>query len=103
MWRIVIYFDVLQILLELGYLMLNFVVSRVSEQKAVELADKVAAVPWTDQQIETTVKIGSFFQAMDLLDETLTFQKSLFYLGFAMNALLLRRIIFATAIHPRLG
>ena len=102
-WRIGIYFDVFQVLVALGYMMINFAVSRLSEKNAVELAQQVAAVPWTDQQIETTVKIGTFFEAMDLLDETLRFWQTLNYLGFAMNALLLRRIVYATAIHPRLG
>jgi len=102
-WRRAICFNVFQIVLVLGYCTTTFLVSRVSEKEAEELAAAVAMVPWTDPLMATTSKIDSFFQAMDLLDDNLTKKRYLFYIGFAMMLMLLAQILASTAIHPRLG
>jgi len=102
-WRYGIYFDVFQVLLVLGYCLLAFLDAVRSETNAIKLAQKVADVPWTESQIEITVKIGMFFEAMDAMEDQMAGWKNLNILGFAVLAVILRRIVFATDIHPRLG
>ena len=63
----------------------------------------VSNVPWTDPQIEVSEKVASFFQALQLLEARLELVNGTFNIGFFILAMILRRIIAATAIHPRLG
>ena len=102
-WRFGIYFDVFQVLLVLGYCLLAFLDAVRSEANAIKLAQKVADVPWTELQIEITVKIGMFFEAMDAMEDQMAGWKNLNIVGFGVLAVILRCIVFATDIHPRLG
>ena len=101
--RLDIYYDIFQVVLVLVFIGLSFRGMLESEQMAETLAQKVANVPWTDQGVPITSKVSSFFSALDLLNENLTNERRKFFVGFTVMALLMYRILAATAIHPRLG
>jgi hypothetical protein len=98
-----IYFDVFLVLLVIAFCTESYIVANLSQSRAETFANIVSNVPWANPNVPVTVKITSFFGAIDLLESNLLLERYLFWAGFSILALLMYRITMATAIHPRLG
>jgi hypothetical protein len=98
-----IYFDVFLVLLLIAFCTESYIVAKLSESRAEIFANIVSNVPWANPNVPVTVKITTFFGAIDLLESNLLLERYHFWAGFSILVLLMYRITMATAIHPRLG
>mmetsp|Transcript_924 Transcript_924/g.2032 ORF Transcript_924/g.2032 Transcript_924/m.2032 type:complete len:1682 (-) Transcript_924:65-5110(-) len=96
-------YDLMQIVVIAAFCAVSMPYLLDSENKAKEIIGELISVPFADSNVSFSEKIAQLFSAVEGLLDAFRFEAILANFSFACLMLMLVRIVYATAVHPRTG